>query len=165
MEKKAGSDRIPFRLRVKYSTVEQFLIDYSENINRGGTFVRTDKPLPPGTRLHLELEIAGLPVFIKIRGRVAWINNPAGEWHRQDLPPGMGILIFPDESSSCLLQYLAESLERSPYSREKTISPDYLKQIIENLRPDIQQFIKEKSERSDSDTLLKEHIENILKDK
>ena len=161
MEKRGRSDRLPLRLKVRYTTVEQFLIDYSENIRRGGSFVRTNAPLPPGTRLHLEIEVAGVPVFIKLRGRVLWVNDPAaGEWHRRDLPPGMGVLfIFPDDSSRLLLENLVERLERMPHTREKTISPEFLEEIIRKLRPDIQEIVRTKSEKS---KLLKAHISNIL---
>ncbi len=162
MEENSRRDRLPLRLRIKYVTVDQFLIDYTENIRKGGSFVRTGKPLPPGTRLHLELEVAGVPVFIKLRGRVAWINHPRGEWHRPNLPPGMGILFFfADESSKNLLENLVTRLEKAPESREKRISPEYLAELIRKLRPDIRQLVKEKGDESD---LLGHQIRHILND-
>jgi len=163
MEKNCRSDRLPLRLRVRYVTLDQFLIDYNENIRKGGSFVCTEKPLQPGARLHLELEVAGVPVFIKLRGRVAWVNDPNGKWHRRDLPPGMGVLfIFPDETSRLLLEKLVERLELTPQSRQRAISPEYLEELVDKLRPDIQKLVKEKSSKS---TLLDPHIRKIFSDK
>jgi len=162
MEEGSRRDRPPLRLRIRYATVDQFIIDYTENIRKGGTFVRTGDPLPPGTPLHIELEVAGVPVFIKFRGRVAWINHPRGEWHRPNLPPGMGILfIFTDRASENLLENLVRRLERAPQSREKRISPEYLAELIKKLRPDIRQLVKEKGVEND---LLDDQIRHILDD-
>jgi len=156
-------ERLPLPLKIRYSTVDQFLVDYTENIRRGGSFVRTEKPFIPGTRLRLELEVAGVPVFIKARGRVAWVNDPKGEWHRRDLPSGMGVLfMFADESSRLLLENLVERLERVPLSSKKAINPEYLTELIANLRPDIKQIVKE---RSDNNLLFKPYINNIFGEK
>lgn len=160
MEKRSKNDRLPLRLKVKYDTVEQFVIDYSENIRRGGSFIKCNEPLNPGTRLHLEIEVAGVPVFIKLRGRVAWVNDPKGEWHRKDLSTGMGVLfIFPDEPSRLLLENLVGHLEKAPYLREKTVNPEFLAEIIKQLRPDIKKIVKEKSEKSGK---FQPIIKNIL---
>jgi len=160
MENKNVSDRLPQPLKIKYPTVDNFLVDYTENIRRGGSFIRTEKPMIPGTRLHLELEVAGVPVFIKLRGRVAWVNDPKGEWHRNDLPPGMGVLfIFPDEPSRLLLENLVDRLERAPFSHAKTINPEYLRELLIRLRPDIQKLIKE---RSNGNLSVGPFVKNIL---
>lgn len=162
MKESPRRDGPPLRLRIKYATVDQFLVDYTENIRKGGSFVRTGKPLAPGTPLHLELEVAGVPVFIKFRGRVVWVNNPKGEWHRPNLPPGMGIIfIFPDESSRNLLETLVSRLERVPQAREKTISPEYLAELLKKLRPDIRRLVKRKIADGD---LLGRQIHRILDD-
>jgi len=160
MDEAPRGRRIPLRLRVRYATVDQFLIDYTENIRRGGSFVRTKTPLQPGTRLYLEIEVAGVPVFIKLRGRVSWVNDPGGDWHRKDLQAGMGVrFIFSDETSRLMLENLVGRLEREPMSRKKSISPRFLAELIEKLRPDIQQLVKEKSSKSD---LLSPHIRDML---
>jgi len=160
MGNKNVSERFPQPLKIKYPTVDNFLVDYTENIRRGGSFVRTEKPMIPGTRLSLELEVAGVPVFINLRGRVAWVNDPEGEWSRHDLPPGMGVLfIFPDEPSRLLLDNLVDRLEKAPYSHAKTINPEYLRELLIRLRPDIQKFIRE---RSDVNLSVGPFVKNIL---
>ena len=80
MGEKSGTGRLPLRLRIRYSTIDQFIIDYTENIRRGGSFIRAEEPLQAGSRIKLELEIVGVPVFIKLWGLVAWVNDPKGEW-------------------------------------------------------------------------------------
>lgn len=153
--------RLPYRLRVDYKTVDEFVIDYTENISRGGAFIRTRRPLPPGTRLQLEIIVAGVPVLLKMRGRVAWVNPPTGTKHRPDLPTGMGVkFIFPDESTRLMMEALVERLEQEQPLRKKEISPEYLAEILQNLRPDIQELVKKRRERSPE---LARHIDEILK--
>ena len=60
-EDKRGHDRLPFRMKVDYATVDEFVVDYTENISRGGAFIKTRRPLSPGTRLQVELNVAGVP--------------------------------------------------------------------------------------------------------
>ena len=41
--------RQPITLRVDYKRVNMFFSDYTKNISRGGTFIKTKNPLPIGT--------------------------------------------------------------------------------------------------------------------
>lgn len=159
VEDREGS-RLPFRLKVDYRTVDEFIIEYTENISRGGAFIRTRRPLQPGTRLQIEINIAGVPVFMKMRGKVAWINPPIGTMHRPDLPTGMGVhLIFPDESTRLMMEALVERLEQEPSEHKRDISPEYLGDILRHLRPDIQELVMQRRNRSPD---LARHIDEIL---
>jgi|GEM_PF-920229 len=147
-EQREGS-RLPYRLRVDYHTVDEFIIDYTENISRGGAFIRTRRPLSPGTRLQLEINVTGVPVLMKMRGKVAWVNPPIGPRHRPDLPTGMGVKFFyPDESTRLMIEALVERLEQEPPGKKRDISPEYLAQIISHLRPDIKELVQKRRERS-----------------
>jgi type IV pilus assembly protein PilZ len=140
-----------------YHTVDEFVIDYTENISRGGAFIRTRRPLAPGTRLQLEINVTGVPVFMKMRGKVAWVNPPTGPRHRPDLPTGMGVrFIFPDEATRLMMEALVERL--SPEHRDE-ISPEYLSDVIKKLRPDIQDLVRQRRARSPE---LAKHIDKIL---
>ena len=159
-QKQRSGSRVPYRMRVDYRTVDEFVIDYTENISRGGAFIRTRRPLAPGTRLQLELVVTGVPVLMKMRGHVAWINPPTGPRHRPDLPAGMGVkFIYPDETTMLMIEALVDRLEREPPERKKDISPEYLAEIIIGLRPDIQKMVRNKRARSPE---LTKHIDRIL---
>ena len=43
--------RAPIELKVDYKKLNSFFADYTKNISKGGTFIKTKKPLPIGTRL------------------------------------------------------------------------------------------------------------------
>ena len=43
------AERGPIALRVDYKRLNSFFADYTKNISRGGTFIRTDRPLQLGT--------------------------------------------------------------------------------------------------------------------
>ena len=55
------------------------------DLSRGGVFVITNRPLPPGTRVRLRLKLEGFSV--PLEGEVAWTHTR----FEQGRPPGMGI--------------------------------------------------------------------------
>jgi molecular chaperone DnaK len=84
--------RIPTELKIRlgYGSVDDFVERYALNVSRGGIFVRTLDPLPPGAELELDLALASGEGVIRGRGVVRWIAAPSapGEPHRE---PGMGV--------------------------------------------------------------------------
>jgi len=81
--------RVPIELRVEYRRLNSFFADYTKNISKGGTFIRTAKPLPPGTEFVFVLIIPKLPEPLRLNGEVVWTVEPARA--SDDNPPGMGI--------------------------------------------------------------------------
>ena len=84
-------ERVDTQISVDYADGETFLFSYITNISEMGIFVRSDDPLPMGTRLKLHFSLHdGTP--LDIEGEVTWINpvrliadNPN---------PGMGIRLI-----------------------------------------------------------------------
>src|SRR5438552_2543818 len=94
-------DRAPASLRVDYKRLNTFFADYTKNISKGGTFIRTTTPLEIGTELTFVLALPSPegqdPVELELRGIVKWVvpENEA----TLDKPAGMGIqFLFADES-------------------------------------------------------------------
>src|SRR5262245_4021880 len=81
--------RFPIELRVEYRRLNSFFADYTKNISKGGTFIRTAKPLPPGTEFVFVLIIPKLPEPLRLNGEVVWTVEPTRA--TEDNPPGMGI--------------------------------------------------------------------------
>ena len=79
--------RVPISLKVEYKRLNSFFADYTKNISRGGTFIRTANPLPIGTEFIFELVIPTLEAPLKLRGKVQWTVAPGAD----DEEPGMGI--------------------------------------------------------------------------
>jgi type IV pilus assembly protein PilZ len=83
---------------VDCETDDTFLYAYITNISEMGIFVKTERPLPVGTRLVLRFAPPRSKTSFVLRGIVQWINpvRPLAE----NLNPGMGIRfesLKPDE--------------------------------------------------------------------
>lgn len=76
--------RAPIELRVDYKKLNSFFADYTKNISKGGTFIRTRKTLPVGTRFLFRLTVPGRPEPFALNGEVVHASATGDE-------PGMGI--------------------------------------------------------------------------
>jgi type IV pilus assembly protein PilZ len=91
--------RLPIELRVEYKKLNTFFADYTKNICKGGTFIRTTKPLPTGTQFVFKLLIPKMKEPLSIRGQVRWVKKegePSPPGVPEDHEPGMGILFLYD---------------------------------------------------------------------
>jgi len=79
----------PARLRISYKRASTFVKEYKRNLKRGGTFVKTKKPLEVGRDCILHLTIPGCEEPVEIRGAVVWSSRGAEDVEGQD--QGMGI--------------------------------------------------------------------------
>ncbi|MGK3991813.1 PilZ domain-containing protein [Sorangium sp. So ce1024] len=84
-----SAHRAAIELSVEYKRLNTFFADYTRNISKGGTFIRTDRPLAIGTEFVFALSIRNLPEPLRLRGRVKWIVTPAEA--TETAPAGMGI--------------------------------------------------------------------------
>lgn len=84
-----GQQRHAIELAVEYKRLNTFFADYTRNISKGGTFIRTDRPLDVKTEFVFALTIRGLPEPLRLRGRVKWIVAPSDA--TPSSPAGMGI--------------------------------------------------------------------------
>lgn len=78
--------RRPIELKVEYKRLNTFFADYTKNISRGGTFIKTSRPLPIGTEFLFKLFVPGRDEPLTIHGEVQRIIDAStGE------EPGMAI--------------------------------------------------------------------------
>ncbi len=85
------SQRRPIELKVEYKRLNTFFADYTKNISRGGTFIKTGKPLPVGTEFLFKLYVPHLDGPLEIHGEVQWIVSDADVTEGKHEEPGMGI--------------------------------------------------------------------------
>jgi type IV pilus assembly protein PilZ len=83
------SARHAITLRVDYKRMNTFFADYAKNISKGGTFIRTGKPLDVGTEFVFVLSIPGQPDQLQLKGEVMWTVDEGRATEEQ--PAGMGI--------------------------------------------------------------------------
>lgn len=88
------SGRATLELPIEYDRLNELLSDYTHNISRGGTFIRTDRPLPLGTVLSFTIRAPQLGEPIVLRGAVRWVVEPAKASPKR--PAGMGIAFIYD---------------------------------------------------------------------
>jgi type IV pilus assembly protein PilZ len=86
------STRMAIELTVEYKRLNAFFADYTKNISRGGTFIRTDKPLAIGTDFVFKLHVPNLPEPLALRGRVQWIVEPPEATPEQEAGMGIGFV-------------------------------------------------------------------------
>jgi type IV pilus assembly protein PilZ len=109
VSERRGSPRHAITLRVDYKRMNTFFADYAKNISKGGTFIRTNKPLDIGTEFVFVLSIPGQPDHLQLRGEVMWTVEE--EDSNEDHPPGMGIRFrFADESEKAALEEFVQKL-------------------------------------------------------
>jgi type IV pilus assembly protein PilZ len=104
--------RVPIELRVEYRRLNSFFADYTKNISKGGTFIRTAKPLPPGTEFVFVLIIPKLAEPLRLNGEVVWTTEPSRA--SEESPAGMGIRFkYVDEAERRATEEIVERLIKS----------------------------------------------------
>lgn len=66
--------RTHLTLKVEYPSVEGFLQDYTINISKGGTMLRTRRRLAEGDQVDLVLSFPGLLEPLRLKGTVRWLR-------------------------------------------------------------------------------------------
>src|SRR2546430_16747371 len=93
--------RAPIELKVEYKRLNTFFYDYTKNISKGGTFIKTDKPLDIGTVFLFKLLLPSQAHPLALRGEVRWVVKD-GEPLPPDVPEGhesgMGIRFVYDDN-------------------------------------------------------------------
>lgn len=100
--------RAPIELRVEYKRLNSFFADYTKNISKGGTFIKTNKPLDVGTEFRFKLAVPTLAAPIEIRGTVQWVVKEGEE--KEDESAGMGISFTYDIAERTALESTVEKL-------------------------------------------------------
>jgi type IV pilus assembly protein PilZ len=105
--------RAPIELKVEYKKLNTFFADYTRNISKGGTFIKTDKPLPVGTEFLFRLVIPKVTQPIEISGEVIWTNEPGNHSHPEVADSGMGIrFIYRDDHQREDFEKMVEGMLR-----------------------------------------------------
>jgi len=104
--------RAPLQLRVDYARMNTFFADYTKNISKGGTFIRTPTPLPVGTQFVFRLGIPGFKAPVELNGTVTWTLDVETA-DKTNTDPGMGIrFLFGDPAEQKDFEATVEKLMR-----------------------------------------------------
>jgi hypothetical protein len=101
IERSPSARRSRKRLTVRFGHDQARNIGYSGNVSSAGMMIRATRVYPPGTVLHVEIELPQR--VLRLKGRVAWARAGEAQW----LPTGrvgMGVkFIDPPEELMDLL--------------------------------------------------------------
>jgi len=101
--------RHAIELKVEYKRLNSFFADYTRNISRGGTFIRTAKPLKIGTEFVFKLVVPNLQDPLALRGKVQWIVSEAQATPEQEAGMGIGF-VFHNEAERQKIESIVEDL-------------------------------------------------------
>jgi type IV pilus assembly protein PilZ len=132
-EEHREADRAPITLRVEYKRINTFFADYTKNISKGGTFIRTARPLESGTEFMFVLS---LPESVhpdgrhearqlELKGVVKWVVTEADA--TAEKPGGMGIqFVFADDGQRQAVERVVTGMMHEslgPVLAEKLLGP------------------------------------------
>ena len=101
--------RAAIELRVEYKRLNTFFADYTKNISKGGTFIKTKKPLEVGTEFLFKLAVPSLAAPLELRGQVKWVVPEEAVAPGQS--PGMGIrFIYSSDDERARIEETVERL-------------------------------------------------------
>src|SRR3954454_12051756 len=104
--------RAPIELKVDYKKLNSFFADYTKNISKGGTFIKTKKPLPIGTRFLFKLTVPQRGDPFELLGEVVRSQTDGEE-------PGMGIrFIYSTDTQRSDFEGVVEQLMSSSLGAE-----------------------------------------------
>ncbi|HUU03948.1 MAG TPA: PilZ domain-containing protein [Myxococcota bacterium] len=89
-ERQFGGQRKDLRVTVnrEFRTLDQFIIEYVQNISKSGVFIKSEDPLPVGTEVNLRFTVIMNELeTIEGLGKVVRVVPPGGED-----TPGMGVV-------------------------------------------------------------------------
>src|SRR4051794_10531927 len=106
--------RIPFVHPVRVRPLSEVLLSerlFATDLSRGGMFVRSTRPLAPGTRLEIGMEAKGL-ILPFAQAEVAW-RRTVDEASSQQKLPGFGLrFVELKPSSRALVEHLMRVARR-----------------------------------------------------
>ena len=105
---KPRAQRVPAVVQVQYrfDTIQEIIAEYSVDISMSGIFIRTDRPLEVGSRIHLQIMLQDGSTLIEGRGRVARIGLSL----RGQMGMGVEFVDFDKESMALIEKLVATRL-------------------------------------------------------
>lgn len=123
-DERRGGERALATLKVDYKRLNTFFADYTKNISKGGTFIRTTKPLPLETEFAFVLTAPepnqdGQSIRLELTGVVKWVVPEAEA--TDDKPAGMGIqFVFKDDAERKRVETFVLDLMRTSLGERLT---------------------------------------------
>jgi type IV pilus assembly protein PilZ len=85
-DNKRESPRIATNIEIKFREKGSFVRSYMLNVNNGGLFLKTEKPLSIDAEVTMRIQLPDDQEMMVVEGRVVWTNKKS-----KAFPAGMGI--------------------------------------------------------------------------
>ena len=85
-----SSERFDVYHKVRFRSKQEFLVEYIENLSRGGMYLATTMDLETGSTIRAQIEIDGIGMPIEVEGRVAY-NLESDEAYEVGRNRGVGV--------------------------------------------------------------------------
>jgi type IV pilus assembly protein PilZ len=104
MAERREHPRAPIELNVDYKKLNSFFADYTKNISKGGTFIKTRRPLSIGTRFLFHLTVPGQTERFELNGEVVHASAEGDD-------AGMGIrFVWSEDAEQRRFELVVEAL-------------------------------------------------------
>jgi len=108
---KRDHPRAPIELKVEYKKMNTFFSDYTKNISKGGTFIKTERPLSVGTKFLFKLFLPKRTEPFVLNGEVVWVNGHDVVQNPDVSDKGMGIrFVFASQEEQKTFETQVEQL-------------------------------------------------------
>ena len=104
--------------------MNSFFADYTKDISKGGTFIKTERPMEIGTRCQFTFVLPALSEPLVLVGEVAWIL-PVQAARARNEDPGMGVrFLFDSPEAERDFELLIEKM------MEDALGPEVAKRLL-----------------------------------
>src|SRR5579863_6319072 len=127
---------VSLNVRYKSATVDEFIENHAHDVSRGGIYIKTGNPFPPGTLLKFEIRLASDQAVIAGVGRVVW-KRDAGT-SNGERPAGMGVkFIKIDEPSKTVIDKLVNTRHDAgkAYESESEVTTSVVETPVAKVTP------------------------------
>jgi type IV pilus assembly protein PilZ len=112
------------RLRIDYERMNAFFADYTKNISKGGTFIKTTRPEGVGTRCQFALSLPARSEPLLMEGEVVWALS-AEQARQSGAEPGMGVrFVFADDAGRRRFERVVERM------MEESLGPTIARRLL-----------------------------------
>ena len=87
-DERSGRQEVRVQVNREFASIEEFISEYVTNVSRTGVFIRTDDPLPAGTKVDLCFTVI-VDDFETIEGIGEVVRVDVGD---DGVPRGMGVV-------------------------------------------------------------------------
>ena len=104
---------VSLHLHLVYSDLDELVEHYAQNISEGGIFIKTDTPLPIGSKVRLQISLVHQSLtYIDAKGEVVHAIEKASRGKEK----GMGIRFIEmcEESKEFLRDFVLSRIEEKP---------------------------------------------------